>query len=298
MKSSDGKSANRCGDIIYSGKVVGMTKASNTEARLPVPMEGGTANTVRKKFMKTAKICMATSAVFIVFVAVITAMSKSASAAPFDTLEDLLNNDSQSLQIILILTAITLIPTMLIMLTGFTRIVIVLSIVRNAIGLQNMPPNTVIIGLAIFVTYFVMSPVLTQINDVAYQPYIKNEIEFTEFTEKAMEPLRDFMLKETYASDLDFFEGISKVDKATAVEDIPDRVVIASFVTSELKHAFAIGFFIYIPFVVIDMIVASTLMAMGMMMLPPAMISMPFKILLFVLVDGWRMTIGTIINSF
>ena len=273
-------------------------KATNRGGRLPDPAGGGAANAATKRLMKSAKICMATSAAFVLLVTVMTAITRSASAAPFDTLKDLLNNDSQSLQIIMILTAITLIPTMLIMLTGFTRIVIVLSIVRNAIGLQNMPPNTVIIGLAIFITYFVMSPVLTQINDVAYQPYIKNEIEFSEFTTKAMEPLREFMLKETYESDLQFFEGVSKIDTATPVKDVPDRVVIAAFVTSELKHAFAIGFFIYIPFIVIDMIVASTLMAMGMMMLPPAMISMPFKILLFVLVDGWRMTIGTIINSF
>jgi flagellar biosynthetic protein FliP len=251
-----------------------------------------------KKLRKTAKICTVTSLAFIICVTILVVISKNASAAPFDSLESLLDNDSQTLQIIMILTAITLIPTLLIMLTGFTRIVIVLSIVRNAIGLQNMPPNTVIIGLAIFITYFVMSPVLTQINDVAYQPYIKNEIEFSEFTAKAMEPIRGFMLKETYESDLNFFEGLSNVDKTTTVEKVPDRVVIAAFVTSELKHAFAIGFFIYIPFIVIDMIVASTLMAMGMMMLPPAMISMPFKILLFVLVDGWRLTIGTIINSF
>jgi flagellar biosynthetic protein FliP len=269
--------------------------AENSRPRLPMPGHGGD---VRNRFMKTAKLCMGTSAVFIVCVVLLTAVSRSASAAPLDTLKDLLNNDSQSLQIIMILTAITLIPTMLIMLTGFTRIIIVLSIVRNAIGLQNMPPNTVLIGLAIFITYFVMSPVLGQINDVAYQPYIKHEIEFSEFSTKAMEPIRGFMLKETYESDLTFFEGLSKIDTSTAVKDVPDRVVIASFVTSELKHAFAIGFFIYIPFIVIDMIVASTLMAMGMMMLPPAMISMPFKILLFVLVDGWKMTIGTIINSF
>jgi flagellar biosynthetic protein FliP len=270
-------------------------RAENSRLRLPMPGRGGD---VRSRFMKTAKLCMGTSVVFIVCVALLTAVSRSASAAPLDTLKDLLDNDSQSLQIIMILTAITLIPTMLIMLTGFTRIIIVLSIVRNAIGLQNMPPNTVLIGLAIFITYFVMSPVLGQINDVAYQPYIKNEIEFSEFSTKAMEPIRGFMLKETYESDLSFFEGLSKIDTATAVKDVPDRVVIASFVTSELKHAFAIGFFIYIPFIVIDMIVASTLMAMGMMMLPPAMISMPFKILLFVLIDGWKMTIGTIINSF
>jgi flagellar biosynthetic protein FliP len=251
-----------------------------------------------KKFLKTAKICVITSLTFVLCIALLTVVTRNASAAPFDDLKSLLDNDEQSLQIIMILTAITLIPTMLIMLTGFTRIVIVLSIVRNAIGLQNMPPNTVLIGLAIFITYFVMSPVLTQINDVAYQPYIKNEIEFSEFTENAMVPIRDFMLKETYESDLGFFKDISNIDKSTDVKDVPDRVVIAAFVTSELKHAFAIGFFIYIPFIVIDMIVASTLMAMGMMMLPPAMISMPFKILLFVLVDGWRLTIGSIINSF
>ncbi len=276
-------------------KCGGVTKTVNIEPRLPGP---NTNNAFMKKFIKTAKICMATSFAFIICVTILMAVSSNAAAAPFDSLESLLDNDSQSLQVIMILTAMTLVPTMLIMLTGFTRIVIVLSIVRNAIGLQNMPPNTVIIGLAIFITYFVMSPVLTQINDVAYQPYIKNEIEFSEFTTKAIEPLRGFMLKETYESDLNFFMGISNIDQTTPVEDVPDRVVIASFVTSELKHAFAIGFFIYIPFIVVDMIVASTLMAMGMMMLPPAMISMPFKILLFVLVDGWRLTIGTLINSF
>lgn len=273
----------------------GPFEAARGRPRLPEPESGAPA---RNKIYKTAKICLVTSAAYIVCVAFLAAVSKNASAAPLDTLKDLLNNDEQSLQIIMILTAITLIPTMLIMLTGFTRIVIVLSIVRNAIGLQNMPPNTVIIGFAIFITYFVMNPVLTQINETAYQPYIKNEIEFTEFAPKAMEPIRGFMLKETYESDLRFFEGLSKIDPSTPVEEIPDRVVIAAFVTSELKHAFAIGFFIYIPFIVIDMIVASTLMAMGMMMLPPAMISMPFKILLFVLVDGWKMTIGAIVKSF
>lgn len=273
-----------------------ITKTVNNLPRLPVPDKN---NLFTNKIMKTAKICAATSFAFVVCVTLLTVLTRNAAAAgPMDTLKNLFENDSQSLEIIMILTAITLVPTMLIMLTGFTRIVIVLSIVRNAIGLQNMPPNTVIIGLALFITYFVMSPVLTQINDVAYQPYVNNEIEFIEFTEQAMVPLRDFMYKETYASDLEFFESLSNVDAATPINDVPDRVIIASFVTSELKHAFEIGFFIYIPFIVIDMIVASTLMAMGMMMLPPAMISMPFKILLFVLVDGWRMTIGSIISSF
>ncbi|MGE4354773.1 MAG: flagellar type III secretion system pore protein FliP, partial [Oscillospiraceae bacterium] len=183
-------------------------------------------------------------------------------------------------------------------LTGFTRIVIVLSIARNAIGLSNMPPNTVIIGLALFITYFVMSPVISDINETAYQPYVSGEIEFAEFVDNGMAPIRDFMFKQTYESDLEFFEELSDTKSPDDLDQIPDRVVIAAFMTSELKHAFAIGFFIYVPFIVIDMIVASTLMSMGMMMLPPAMISMPFKILLFVLVDGWQLTIGTLISSF
>lgn len=256
------------------------------------------AAAVLKRWMKTAKVCLAAASAFAVFTALLTALTGRVSAAPLDTLRSLLDNEQQSMQILTLLTVITLVPTLLIMLTGFTRIVIVLSVVRNAIGLQNMPPNTVIIGLALFVTYFVMSPILGQINENAYKPYSEGQITLTEFADEAMEPLRDFMLRETYEADLNFFKNLAKVDKDTPLEDVPDRVVIASFVTSELKHAFAIGFFIYIPFIVIDMIVASTLMAMGMMMLPPAMISMPFKILLFVLVDGWKLTIGTLISSF
>lgn len=223
---------------------------------------------------------------------------EAASAGETETAESLLQGNAQAVRIVLLLTAITLIPTLLIMLTGFTRIVIVLSIVRNAIGLSNMPPNTVIIGLALFITYFVMSPVIGEINESAYQPYVRGEMEFEEMAETAMDPLRDFMLRQTYQTDLEFFENLTDIEPTDNLDDIPDRVVITAFVTSELKHAFAMGFFIYVPFIVIDMIVASTLMSMGMMMLPPAMISMPFKILLFVLVDGWQLTIGTLISSF
>ncbi|NCB50698.1 MAG: flagellar biosynthetic protein FliP [Clostridia bacterium] len=226
------------------------------------------------------------------------AFAEAVTSAGEGTVESLLQGNAQTVQIILLLTAISLIPTLLIMLTGFTRIVIVLSIARNAIGLSNMPPNTVIIGLALFITYFVMSPVISDINEVAYQPYVQGDITFEEMTDIAMDPLRDFMFRQTYQTDLEFFEDLSDIAPTDETETIPDRVVIASFVTSELKHAFAIGFFIYVPFIVIDMIVASTLMSMGMMMLPPAMISMPFKILLFVLVDGWQLTIGTLISSF
>jgi len=230
--------------------------------------------------------------------ALLTAVTRSAYAAPADTVKSLLEGDSQSIQIVVLLTVIALIPTLLIMLTGFTRIVIVFSIVRNAVGLQNMPPNTVIIGLSLFLTYFIMSPAISQIYETAYKPYVREEIQLEEFVSVSMEPLREFMLKQTYETDLNFFIDLAELGQAEDLESIPDRVVIASFVTSELKHAFAIGFFIYIPFIVIDMVVASTLMAMGMMMLPPAMISMPFKVLLFVLVDGWQLTIGTLLNSF
>lgn len=247
---------------------------------------------------KLVKRCTATCLMSVVCAVLLTTVTQKAYAAPLDTVQSLLQGDPQALQIVVLLTAITLIPTLLIMLTGFTRIVIVLSILRNAIGLQNMPPNAVIIGLSLFLTYFVMSPVISQINETAYQPYVKEQIPFEEFTDKAMIPLREFMLKQTYETDLNFFEGLADTSGEQDLDSVPDRVVVASFITSELKHAFAIGFFIYIPFIVIDMVVASTLMAMGMMMLPPAMISMPFKILLFVLVDGWQLTIGTLLSSF
>lgn len=259
--------------------------------------------------------------------AAVCALTATSLAAPSDVVQSLIGKtDSQALRIILGLTAIALVPTILVMMTGFTRIVIVLSMTRNALGLQNTPPNMVIIGLSLILTFFVMSPVLTKVSNNAVEPYVKEEITYQEFSHEAMKPMRKFMLNETYKSDLNYFcklAGIGGTDgktdtakssaaaasaKKTAsasagsgtvkVSQIPNRVVMAAFVTSELKHAFAIGLFIYIPFIIIDMIVASTLMAMGMMMLPPATISMPFKIMLFVLVDGWQLTIGTLIKSF
>lgn len=247
--------------------------------------------------------------------AAVCALTATSLAAPSDVVQSLIGKtDSQPLRIILGLTAIALVPTILVMMTGFTRIVIVLSMTRNALGLQNTPPNIVIIGLSLILTFFVMSPVLTKVSNNAVEPYVKEEITYQEFSREAMKPMRKFMLNETYKSDLNYFcklAGIGTGGKAGAaksaaaaggktvkVSQIPNRVVMAAFVTSELKHAFAIGLFIYIPFIIIDMIVASTLMAMGMMMLPPATISMPFKIMLFVLVDGWQLTIGTLIKSF
>ena len=256
-------------------------------------------NSKNRTFKEQIKKVLRKSAIVLLFSVIISLIAATAALAESgDTLQTLLKGDSESLKIVVMLTAITLIPSMLIMLTGFTRIIIVLSILRNATGLANMPPNMVLIGLSLFITYFVMSPTLDKIYKDAYQPFMNDQIVMEEFTQKAMEPLREFMLKQTYHSDLDFFAKLANVGLYINTDKLPNSVVITAFVTSELKHAFAIGFFLYIPFIVIDMIVASTLMAMGMMMLPPAMISLPFKILLFVLVDGWQLTIGTVVKSF
>jgi len=211
----------------------------------------------------------------------------------------ILGDRSESVDILLMLTVLTLLPSILIMLTGFTRIIIVLSLIRNGLGLQQMPPNQVLIGLALFLTFFVMAPVVDQINTTAYQPYIKEQITQDQAVELAMKPIRGFMLKQTYKTDLDYFIKVSKEDQGiTDVQEVSNTALIPAFITSEIKRGFEIGFFIYIPFIVIDMIVASTLMSMGMMMLPPIVISLPFKLLLFVIVDGWMLTIKTLLGSF
>jgi flagellar biosynthetic protein FliP len=203
-----------------------------------------------------------------------------------------------SLKILLLLTILTLAPSILILVTSFTRIVVVLSLLRRAVGTQQMPPNQIIIGLAIFMTIYIMAPVWTQINDQALQPYLNEEINQSTALETALNPLRAFMFKQTREKDLALFVNMSKVDRPNNKDDIPTYVLIPAFVISELKTAFQIGFMIYIPFIVIDMIVASTLMSMGMMMLPPVMISLPFKILLFVLVDGWYLVIKSLVETF
>lgn len=216
-------------------------------------------------------------------------------------LGQLLGSRSQSLQIVGLLTILSLAPAMLILLTGFTRIVIVLSFTRNALGTQQMPSNQVVVGLALFLTFFVMSPVFTQIDQEALQPYIKEEITFEEAVSRAEDPLKEFMLRQTGNDELRMFLNITNEDIPQTTEeklDIPMTAVIPAFIISEIKRAFLIGFLIYIPFIVIDMVVASTLMAMGMMMLPPVTISLPFKVLLFVLVDGWSLTVQTLITSF
>ena len=214
-----------------------------------------------------------------------------------DIVKTLFGESTQAVDIIIILTLLTILPSLVIMLTGFTRILIVLSFARNALGMQQTPPNQVLVGLALFLTLFVMQPILSRVYEEAYTPYVAGEIEQDEFFEKAMGPTREFMLDQVLDTDLNFFINISNQEIENEAS-IPNSVLIPAFLTSEIKQAFWIGFLIYIPFIVIDMIVASTLMAMGMMMLPPAMISLPFKVLLFVMVDGWQLIIGNIVGSF
>jgi len=206
---------------------------------------------------------------------------------------------SLALQVILLLTILSLAPSILVMLTSFTRTIIVLSFVRNGMGVQQVPPTQVLIGLALFLTIFIMAPVWSQINEQAFQPYINQEINTTEALQRAQIPLRDFMLRQTREKDLALFVHYARLENPiNSFDDIPTYVLIPAFIISELKTAFQMGFVIFIPFLVIDMIVSSTLMSMGMLMLPPIMISLPFKILLFVMVDGWNLVINSIIAGF
>lgn len=212
---------------------------------------------------------------------------------------------SQPLEIIILLTLIALLPSMLIMMTCFARIVIVLGFLRSAMQTQNTPPNMVLTGLALFLTIFIMAPVFAEINEIAYQPYANEEITTAEALEKASVPLKRFMLKQTTNDDLEFFINIAKAEipEGGLTDEYKENelsltVIIPSFMIGELKRAFQMGFMIFLPFLIIDIVVGSTLMSMGMMMLPPAMISMPFKILVFVLADGWNLLIGSIVTSY
>jgi flagellar biosynthesis protein FliP len=208
------------------------------------------------------------------------------------------NQVVNSVKIILMLTVLTLAPAILIMMTGFTRIIIVLSFVRQALGTQQMPPNQLLVGLALFITFFVMRPAFEDINQNALRPYLAGKMSQELALDTAMSPLRKFMFNQTRGDDLALFVKLAKVEKPKTLQDVPSPVLIPAFIISEMKTAFQIGFIIYLPFLVIDMVVASVLMAMGMMMLPPVVISLPFKIMLFVLVDGWTLLVGSMIKSF
>ncbi|KTC86407.1 flagellar type III secretion system pore protein FliP [Legionella brunensis] len=204
---------------------------------------------------------------------------------------------SVNLQILIFMTLLSVLPGLLMAMTAFTRIIIVLSILRQAIGMAQTPTNQILIGIALFLTFFVMSPVFTQINQQALQPYLSDEIEFPQAMQKAQAPLRNFMLNQTRKNDLSLFEKFNNNSPGT-LNDVPMSVLIPAFVTSELKTAFQIGFILFLPFLIIDLVVASVLMAMGMMMLSPLIISLPFKIMLFVMVDGWTLVLGSLASSF
>ncbi len=205
---------------------------------------------------------------------------------------------SISLQILLLMTALTFLPAIFMMMTSFTRIIVVMAILRQAVGMQQTPSNQILIGLSLFLTFFVMAPVFNQVNEQAIQPYLNDEIKPMQAIDNAVKPLQSFMLKQTRQSDLDLFTSISGNEAVSDPSQLPLTVLVPAFVTSELKTAFQIGFLLFIPFMVIDLVVASVLMAMGMMMLSPMIISLPFKIMLFVLVDGWALIMGSLANSF
>lgn len=215
-----------------------------------------------------------------------------------DALINVNGDGIQTLEILFLLTSVSLLPSLLVMMTSFTRIIIVLSFLRNALGVQQTPPNMVLVGIAIFLTLFVMAPVTDEITQNAYTPYRDGVITQQQAFEAAQKPLKSFMLKQTEVDTLDMYLTASGETTPEDPNDIPMRVVIPSFMTSELKRAFIMGFLLFIPFLLIDIVVSSTLMSMGMIMLPPAMISLPFKILLFVTLDGWTLLFSTLLRSF
>ena len=262
---------------------------------------------------KTFKRTIKTMAFFMSIMLVVFLVISPVSAAPEDPSDDYSitlsvpdNDDSTSLsstlQMLLLLTVISLAPSILILVTCFTRIIVVLHFVRSALSTQTTPPNQVLIGLALFLTFFIMSPVFSRINTEAIQPMSNGEITAEEAFEKGLDPLREFMFKETRTKDLSLFADIAGINTEDnpieSTDDIPTSVLIPAFIISELRTAFIIGFIIYLPFIIIDMVVSSTLMSMGMMMLPPTVISMPFKILLFVLADGWNLIVGNLVKTF
>ncbi|WP_269835621.1 flagellar type III secretion system pore protein FliP [Pseudomonas putida] len=205
---------------------------------------------------------------------------------------------SLSMQTLMFLTSLTFLPAVLLMMTAFTRIIIVLSLLRTAMGTQSVPPNQVLLGLSLFLTFFVMSPVLNKAHEQAWVPFSQDKINFEQFVDKGMVPFREFMLAQTRETDIARFAEIAKIKDLETPDDVPMQVLVPAFAISEIKTAFQVGFTIFIPFLIIDLVVASVLMALGMMMVPPATISLPFKLMLFILADGWNLLIGSLANSF
>ena len=243
---------------------------------------------------------------FVISFLLLLAMSPGALGAPMPlpTLQigvqqtDNPHQVSVLLQIVALLTILSLAPAILILMTSFTRLAVAFSFLRQAMGTHQMPPNQIMIGLALFLTFFIMMPVWQEVNDKAIKPYLDEAISQTEALKAAMYPVRQFMFRQTREKDLALFVKMARLDKPNTPQDIPSSVLIPAFVVSELKTAFIIGFVLYVPFLIIDMVVASVLLSMGMMMLPPVMISLPFKLILFVLMDGWYLIVGSLVKSF
>jgi len=205
---------------------------------------------------------------------------------------------SAPLQIVVLMTLLTFVPAALVMMTSFTRIAIVFHFMRQALGLQEVPSNQMVIGLTLFLTAFVMAPTISRINELAIQPVVAGEIDVITAIERGTPPLRDFMLRQTRETDLALFAGMAQIDQPTTPEDLPMRVVIPAFAISELKTGFQMGFFLFVPFLLVDLVVSTVLLSVGMMQLPPIMISLPFKVLLFVMIDGWNLLVGSLVRSF
>lgn len=274
-----------------------------SQLETPFPSSGLTNRRRAEGKISKRSLCFSILLIFII----ITAFCKIAPAQQIPLLPNVTLGVGQAdqpqqvsvlLQILFLLTVLSLAPAIVVMMTSFTRLVVVFSLLRHALGTQQMPPNQVMIGLALLLTFFLMTPVYDKVNKEALQPYLGEEITQGEAIERALVPIRQFMFKQTRKKDIALFLKVSKSEKPRNLSEIPTLVLIPSYVISELKTAFQIGFLIYIPFLVIDMVVASILLSMGMMMLPPFMISLPFKLMLFVLVDGWNLFIGSMIKSF
>jgi flagellar biosynthetic protein FliP len=249
--------------------------------------------------LRTACLALAASALAFGVAAALPAVTWAAGPSlSIDLGPDAPKQTAVVIQILLLLTVLSLAPALFIMVTSFTRIVIVLSFLRQALGTQSVPPNQVLLSLALFLTVFIMAPVGQAVYSTAVQPLIAEQLSYEEAWTKGMEPVRGFMLRQVREKDLELFISLSKMTKPDTVEQVPTHVVIPAFILSELRIAFQIGFLIYIPFLIVDMVVASVLMSMGMMLLPPVVISLPFKLILFVLADGWYLVVGSMVRSF
>ena len=278
----------------------GLQRVANKTSRLSA-VEATLFNSgrVMNRLLRIGKNLLATFPVVLLFLPAIASAEPGAMEA-FSVLpnEDGGQTYSVNIQIVILMTVLTLLPAILLMMTSFTRIIIVLGFVRQAMGTHQSPSNQVLLGIALFMTLFVMAPVIDKINDQALQPYMEEKINVKEALEAAQQPIKSFLLAQTREGDLELFVEMAGKQKYNSVDDVPMTILIPAFVTSELKTAFQIGFIIFLPFLIIDLVVASTLMSMGMMMLSPMIISLPFKIMLFVLVDGWALILGTLASSF